>query len=726
MSGSTARLEAIRAITNYKSNGAPLNFKELSSKDVYGANVFSLGEMQKRLPKPVFKSLKKTIESGAKLDPNIADIVASAMKEWAIEKGATHYAHVFYPLTGLTAEKHDSFLAPTGEGRAVAEFTGSQLVQGEPDASSFPSGGIRATFEARGYTAWDVTSPAYILENPNGTTLCIPTAFVSWTGEALDKKTPLLRSMKALNVQAQRILKLLGHKDVAHVAATAGPEQEYFLIDRNFFFARPDLLNAGRSLFGAKPPKGQEFEDQYFGAIRERVLACMLETEHELFKLGIPVKTRHNEVAPNQYEIAPIYENANIATDHQQMVMLTLKRVAQKYGMECLLHEKPFAGINGSGKHLNWSLGNATQGNLLEPGETPHENMQFLIFCAAVIRAVHKYSALLRAVVATANNDHRLGANEAPPAIISIFLGDQLTKIFEQIKAGGVAKGEAKGTLTVGVDTLPVLPKDAGDRNRTSPFAFTGNKFEFRAVGSSQSLAGPLVALNTIVAESLDYIATELEKAPAGDSAKLQAAVQKLLQDIATKHGAIIFNGDNYTAAWHEEAEKRGLPNLKTCVEAIPVINSPEVVKLLDKYGVLSPRETQSRHDIYLEQYVKTVSTEAKLTVEIARTMIFPAAVRYQNELATTCTNLKQLGYTFDTDTLDEITRLVKGLQDSTTTLEKSLAHHGGGLLDEAKHFCHSVLPGMTKVREFADKLEGYVADDLWPLPTYQEMLFIK
>ena len=726
MSHSAPRFQAIHAVTNYKPSAPPLNFKELSSHEVFGANVFSMNEMAKRLPKPVFKSLKKTIETGAKLDPTIADIVATAMKEWAIEKGATHYAHVFQPLTGLTAEKHDSFLMPTPEGRAVAEFTGSQLAQGEPDASSFPSGGIRATFEARGYTAWDVTSPAYILENASGTTLCIPTAFVSWTGEALDKKTPLLRSMKALNVQAQRILKLLGHKDVGHVSATAGPEQEYFMIDRNFFFARPDLLNAGRTLFGAKPPKGQEFEDQYFGAIRDRVLACMLEAERELFKLGIPVKTRHNEVAPNQYELAPIYENANIATDHQQLIMLTLKKVAQKHGMECLLHEKPFAGINGSGKHLNWSLGNTTQGNLLEPGDTPHENMQFLIFCAAVIRAVHKFSGLLRAVVATANNDHRLGANEAPPAIISIFLGDQLTDVFEQIKAGGAKTSKAKGTLTVGVDTLPVLPKDAGDRNRTSPFAFTGNKFEFRAVGSSQSLAGPLVALNTIVAESLDYIATELERTTGGDPGKLNSAVQKVLQDITAKHSAVIFNGDNYTAAWHEEAEKRGLPNLKTCVDAIPVLASPEVVQLLDKYGVLSPRETQSRHDIYFEQYVKSISTEAKLIIEMARTMIFPAAVRYQNELATTCTNLKALGYTFDTDTLDEITRLVKGLQDSTTALEKSLAHHGGGLIDEAKHFCKSVLPAMAKVRDFADRLEGYVADDLWPLPTYQEMLFIK
>jgi len=726
VSGSSARQQAISAVTNYKPISEALNFKELSSHDVYGANVFTLGEMQKRLPKVVFKSVKRTIEAGAKLDPTVADVVATAMKEWAIDKGATHYAHVFQPLTGLTAEKHDSFLSPTGDGRAIAEFTGSQLVQGEPDASSFPSGGIGATFEARGYTAWDVTSPAYILENPNGTTLCIPTAFVSWTGEALDKKTPLLRSMKAVNVQAQRLLKILGHKEVAHVFASAGPEQEYFLIDRNFFFARPDLLNAGRTLFGAKPPKGQEFEDQYFGVIPDRVLACMLETERELFKLGIPVKTRHNEVAPSQYEIAPVYENANTATDHQQIIMMTLKKVAQKYGMECLLHEKPFAGINGSGKHLNWSIGNATQGNLLEPGETPHDNMQFLLFCGAVIRAVHKYAHLLRAVVATANNDHRLGANEAPPAIISIFLGDQLSDVFEQIKGGGAKTSKAKGTLTVGVDTLPILPKDAGDRNRTSPFAFTGNKFEFRAVGSSQSLAGPLVALNTIVAESLDYIATELEKATGGDAGKLPGAAQKILQDIITKHGAVIFNGDNYTASWHEEAEKRGLPNLKSCVDALPVLAAPEISQVLDKYGVLSPRELQSRHDIYIEQYIKTVGTEAKLVVEIARTMIFPAAVRYQNELATTCTNLKQLGYTFDTDTLDEITKLVKGLQDGAAALDKSLAHHSGGLLDEAKHYSHHVVPGMLKVREVADKLEGLVADDLWPLPTYQEMLFIK
>ena len=726
MSGSSARQQAIEAVTNYKPESPPVNFRELSSKDVFGANVFSLSEMQSRLPKPIFRSLKKTIETGAKLDSTMADVVAAAMRDWAIEKGATHYAHVFYPLTGLTAEKHDSFLAPDGKGGAVAEFTGAQLIQGEPDASSFPSGGIRATFEARGYTAWDVTSPAYILENPNGTTLCIPTAFVSWTGEALDKKTPLLRSMMALNTQAQRILKIFGHKEIGMVSSTAGAEQEYFLIDRNFFFARPDLLNAGRSLFGAKPPKGQEFEDQYFGVIPDRVLACMLETERELFKLGIPVKTRHNEVAPSQYEIAPVYENANVATDHQQLVMLTMKKVAQKYGMECLLHEKPFAGVNGSGKHLNWSLGNSTQGNLLEPGTAPHTNTQFLVFCAAVIRAVHKHAPLLRAVVATANNDHRLGANEAPPAIISIFLGDQLTGLFEQIKKGEAMTSKQAGTLSVSVDTMPSLPMDAGDRNRTSPFAFTGNKFEFRAVGSSQSIGGPLVALNTMMAESLDYIATELEKGTGGDAAKLPAAVQKILHEVITKHGAIIFNGDNYTQAWHEEAEKRGLPNFKTCVDALPQLTRPEVVAMFDKYGVLTPRETQSRQDIYLEQYVKTVLTEAKLTVEIARTMIFPATVRYQSQLAATCTNLKQLGYTFDTDTLDEITKLVKALQDGATALEKTLAHHSNGILDEAKHCCNQILPAMAKVRDAADKLEGLVADDLWPLPTYQEMLFIK
>jgi glutamine synthetase len=723
----SARLSAIAAVTNYKPLSPAMNFTETPASELYACNIFSKGVMKERLPKAVFKSVLKTIESGVKLDPSIADIVASAMKDWAIERGATHYAHVFYPLTGLTAEKHDSFLSPDGDGGALTEFSGKQLIQGEPDGSSFPSGGIRATFEARGYTIWDVTSPAYILENPNGTTLCIPTAFVSWTGEALDKKTPVLRSMQALNKQVQRILKLFGHTDGALVSSTAGPEQEYFLIDRNFFFARPDLLNAGRTLFGAKPPKGQEFEDHYFGAIPERVLACMLEGERELYKLGIPIKTRHNEVAPSQYEIAPVFETANLATDHQHMVMLTLKRVAEKYGLACLTHEKPFAGVNGSGKHVNWSMGSSSQGNLLDPGDTPHDNAQFLLMCGAVIRAVHKHQGLLRAVVASANNDHRLGANEAPPAIISIFLGDQLADVFEQIKAGGANSSLPRGTLTVGVDVLPPLPKDAGDRNRTSPFAFTGNRFEFRAVGASQSIAGPLVAMNTIVAESVDYCATRLEKETAGNPSKLNAALQKLLAEIITDHGAIIFNGDGYSEAWHQEAERRGLLNNKCSPEALTALKDKAVEEMFEKYGVLSKRELESRYDIYLEQYCKTVKVEAKLTIEMARTMIFPAAIRYQNQLASTCTNLKMLGYEFDTNTLDKVTGFVKGLQDSTAELETVLGKHGfSDMMAESRHFCDIVLPAMLKVRGFADDLEGYIADDLWPLPTYQEMLFIK
>lgn len=726
MSGSATRLQAIAAVTNYKPISAPLNFAETKPEQIFGTNVFSINEMKKRLPKGIFKSLQKTIESGEKLDDSIADVVAAAMRDWAIEKGATHYAHVFFPLTGLTAEKHDCFLTPDGKGGAIAEFSGKALIQGEPDASSFPSGGIRATFEARGYTAWDVTSPAYILENPNGTTLCIPTAFVSWTGEALDKKTPVLRSMQALNRQAQRVLRLFGHTDGAMVSSTAGPEQEYFLIDRNFFFARPDLINAGRTLFGARPPKGQEFEDHYFGAIPERVLAFMLECERELFKLGIPVKTRHNEVAPAQYEIAPIFEFGNVATDHQQLIMITLKRVAEKYGMACLLHEKPFAGINGSGKHLNYSLGSASQGNLLDPGDTPHANAQFLVFCAAIIRAVHKHAKLLRAVVATASNDHRLGANEAPPAILSVYLGDQLTDIFEQLKKGAAKSSKKSGMMTVGADVLPPLPKDTGDRNRTSPFAFTGNRFEFRAVGSSQSIAGPLVALNTIVADSLDYVATRLEKDTKGDPKKLNAAVQKLLQELINEHGAIIFNGDNYSEEWHKEAAKRGLPNLRTAIDALPALLDKEVAQMFEKHKVLSKRELHSRFEIYLEQYCKTITLEANLVLKVGKTLIFPAAIRYQNELASTCANLKAVGYTFDTDTLDKITELVKLLQDNLADLEKEISHHADSKEEEAEHACHTLLPKMLDIRKDADQLESMVADDLWPLPTYQEMLFIK
>src|SRR4051812_9856684 len=671
---------AISAVTNYKPLSPALNFKELSSHDVFGANVFSMKEMSKRLPKPIFKSLKKTIESGAKLDATVADVVATAMKEWAIEKGATHYAHVFYPLTGLTAEKHDSFLTPTDAGSAIAEFSGKELVRGEPDASSFPSGGIRATFEARGYTAWDPTSPAFILENPNGTTLCIPTAFCSWTGEALDKKTPLLRSMEALSKQAVRVLKLFG-SDTAKVYTTGGPEQEYFLIDKNFYFARPDLMNAGRTLFGAKPPKGQEMEDHYFGAIPERVLACMLEGEMELYKLGVPVKTRHNEVAPAQYEIAPLFENANAATDHNMLVMETLKRVASRYGLQMLLHEKPFAGVNGSGKHLNWSMADDLGNNLLKPGDTPHENAQFLLFLAAVLRAVARHGDLLRVAIAYAANDHRLGANEAPPAIISVFLGEMLQDIVDQIEKGGAKSTKAGGTLQIGVTTLPTLPRDAGDRNRTSPFAFTGNKFEFRAVGSSQSISGPNLVLNTIVAESLDEIATTLEKAVASGK-DLTAEIQAILPKVIAESKHVIFNGDNYSEAWHKEAEKRGLPNRKNTIESLPDLLSPKNIQLFGKYGVLSEREIHSRYEILLENYKKTITIESQLTIQMANRQILPAALRYQAEVAQAIVNLKAAGASApksQTDLLSELTATIDELQTRTTALSKAADEHVSG-----------------------------------------------
>ena len=726
MSGIQARLNAISAIINYQPSHAPLNFSETKPTDVFGSNVFSDKVMKERLPKHIYKSLKNTIAFGTKLDASIADVVANAMKDWAIEKGATHFTHVFYPLTGLTAEKHDAFLVPDGDGGAIAEFSGKLLIQGEPDASSFPSGGLRATFEARGYTAWDVTSPAYILENPNGTFLCIPTAFVSWTGEALDKKTPLLRSLQALNKQAKRVLKLFGVDTKLPVTAFAGPEQEYFLVDRNFVFARPDLLIAGRSLFGAPSAKGQEFEDQYFGVIPRRVLSFMMEVERELFKLGVPVKTRHNEVAPSQFEIAPIFEQGNLACDHNQLVMTTLRTVAKRYGMICLLHEKPFSGINGSGKHLNYSIGNAELGSLFDPGDTPHANAQFLVFCAAAIRALHKYGALLRATVASASNDHRLGANEAPPAIMSAYLGEQLADVFEQIKKGEVKGSKQKGMMNIGVDTLPPLPMDPGDRNRTSPFAFTGNRFEFRAVGSSHSIAGAQVALNAMMAESLDHVATELEKLGKVNKTQFNEGVQKLLQKIMKEHDAVVFNGDGYSDAWHKEAAKRGLANLKTTPEALPVLTSKEVVELFTKYGVLTEAELKSRQEIYLEQYVKVITTEANLVIRMARTVIFPAAVRYQGELAATCASLKAIGHDAKMGTLEDVTTKLRSMQAETDKLEKLLAHEGGDTLAHAKYMCEKVLPAMLAVRGYADALESVVADDLWPLPSYQEMLFIR
>ena len=728
MSGSKVRLGAVKSVTDFERTSIGVNYMGTSVPEVFGECVFGLEAMRARLPKAVFQQLKTTIETGSKLDEHVADVVASSMKDWAVEKGATHYTHVFYPLTGLTAEKHDSFLTPDGEGGAIFEFSGKVLIQGEPDASSFPSGGIRATFEARGYTAWDVTSPAYILENPNGTTLCIPTAFVSWTGEALDKKTPILRSQQALNKHAQRILNLFGHTDGAPVGSTAGAEQEYFLVDQNFYSARPDLQMTGRTLFGAASPKGQEFDDHYFGAIPERVLACMHETEHELFRLGVPIKTRHNEVAPGQFEIAPVFEGGNVATDHQQLIMITLKKIAARHGLACLLHEKPFAGLNGSGKHLNWSLGSKSQGNLLDPGATPHDNAKFLAICAAVIRAVHMNSKLLRAVIASAGNDHRLGANEAPPAIISIFLGAQLTDVFAQIKKGGAKRSKKAGFLNVGVDSLPVLPRDAGDRNRTSPFAFTGNRFEFRAVGSNQSIAGPLVAVNTIVADSLDYVATQLEKATKSNPKRLNSALQKVLKDIMIQHGDVVFNGDGYSDAWHKEAEeKRKLPNLRTTPEALPALTEKATMAMFKKHGVLSNREMHSRLEVYSEQYCMTVNVEANVCLEMGRTVIFPAAVRYQNDLAQAVANLKAIGVATDTDTLDKVTALIKQLQDSLNSLEELKGKvTGKDLIAEAKFWCNKVLPKMLEVRAASDGLEAYVADDMWPLPTYQEMLFIK
>ncbi|MCD9623133.1 glutamine synthetase III [Rhabdothermincola salaria] len=724
MTGQATRQRAIDAVTAYVTpNGGAVGTD--APGEIFGQNVFSRSVMQKRLPKTVFASVLATIEHGDRLDHTVADVVASAMKDWALEKGATHYAHVFYPLTGLTAEKHDSFLEPDGSGGSIAEFAGKTLVQGEPDASSFPNGGLRQTFEARGYTAWDVTSPAYILENPNGNTLCIPTVFISWTGEALDKKTPLLRSQQAMGAQAKRILSLFGHDEISTVSSFAGAEQEYFLVDRHFLFARPDLMASGRTLFGAPSPKGQEFDDHYFGAIPERVLAFMLEAEQELFKLGIPAKTRHNEVAPGQFEIAPVFEKANIATDHQQLLMVTLRKVAQAYGMECLLHEKPFAGVNGSGKHVNFSLGNATQGNLLNPGDTPHENAQFLVFCAAVIRGVHLYGGLLRSVVASASNDHRLGANEAPPAIISIFLGDQLADVFDQIAKGGATASREKGTLIIGVDTLPELPSDPGDRNRTSPFAFTGNRFEFRAPGSAQSIAGPMVAINTIMADSLDFIATEIESAMA-DGAEFNVAVQKVLEGIITDHGSVVFNGDGYSDDWQVEAAARGLKNLRTTVDALPELDSPEVRDLFARYGVLNERELASRYEVYLEHYHLSVAVEAKSSLEVAKTIILPAALRYQGELAAGHASLKALGYDVDTTLLDAVLAHAAQLTDGIAALESALAHDTAlGSLEEATYARDVLLEAMGEIRQAADLLETMVADDLWPLPTYQEMLFI-
>ncbi len=724
MSGYDARVQAVQNVVNRP----PLPAKAPSSlADIWAENVFNLTTMQETLPKAVFKSIKKTITSGESLDPSIADTVAHAMRDWAMSKGALYYAHVFYPMTNQTAEKHDGFISVQSDGSAISEFAGKLLVQGEPDGSSFPNGGIRDTYEARGYTGWDVTSPAYIMETSNGATLCIPTVFISWTGEALDKKVPLLRSIAAMDKAANKVLKLLGHTNVAHVNSSCGAEQEYFLVDANFATQRPDLLLAGRTLFGKPPAKGQEFDDHYFGAIPERVQVFMQDVEETLYKLGIPAKTRHNEVAPGQFEIAPYFEAANVASDHQQMMMTVLRQTAKKHGFMCLLHEKPFAGINGSGKHVNWSVGNATQGNLLDPGDSPHENAQFLVFCGAVIRGVHKYGPLMRAAIATASNDHRLGANEAPPAIMSVYLGTQLEEVFDQIKAGNLSGSKQKGVMDLGVDVLPPLSKDAGDRNRTSPFAFTGNRFEFRAVGSSQSVSGPLIVLNTMLADSLDWVGNRLENELSG-GADLNAAISTVLKEVMDEHGVVVFGGNGYSEEWHKMAvEERGLANLPTTADALPSLKSESVQDLFEKTGVLTPVELESRFEVYAEQYILSIEVESKLAVSLAKTTVYPAAVEYLSKLSSTIASLTGLGIDLEAESAKKVAELTNGMVKAADNLEAALEKHDFASTEEHMQYCAKTLRGlMDELRGYVDALEGVMADSFWPLPTYQEMLFIK
>jgi glutamine synthetase len=702
----------------WSANGEGLGGQDLTQpvNQIFGANVFSAAEQRKRLPKHVYSQLRGTIARGAELDVSLADAVAQAMKEWALENGATHYTHWFQPLTGSTAEKHDSFYGPVGDGTAMAEFSGKELIQGEPDASSFPTGGIRATFEARGYTAWDPTSPAFLLENPNGALLCIPTAFASWTGEALDHKIPLLRSMDALSKAALQALRLLGDEESQRVFTTVGPEQEYFLIDEQYYFERPDLVTTGRTLFGAKPPKGHELDDHYFGSIPERILACMLETEDELGKLGVPVKTRHNEVAPNQYEIAPVFEGTNVGCDHQMLTMQVLQNTARRYGLVCLLHEKPFAGVNGSGKHNNWSMGTDTGSNLLEPGDTPHENLSFLLFAASVIQAVDTHQQLLRASIAGPGQDHRLGANEAPPAIISIFLGSELEEVFSAIAEGKAGASKPGSFLGLGTPVLPTLPLHSGDRNRTSPFAFTGNKFEFRALGSSQSPSFPNTVLNTIVAEAIDTLAEKLDEALKG-GATLEKAILGIVKDSYNAHRRVVFNGDNYSEEWHAEAQARGLANLRSTPDALPWLIEKETLGLFKHFNVLNKRELEARYTVFVEQYSTKINIEAETAASIARTLLLPAAIRH----------LAQLREAGITTLVEETEELVNRFVEAILALERvNEAHPDVDGLKHALYMRDEVVPAMDGVRAIADRLERIVADDLWPLPKYSEMLFIK
>ncbi len=699
--------------------------KQINVTEIFGENVFSDKVMQERLPKKIYKELRKTIDEGKELDPSVADVVAEAMKNWAVDKGATHYTHIFQPLTGVTAEKHDSFItAPRGDGTILMEFSGKELIKGEPDASSFPSGGLRATFEARGYTAWDCTSPAYVREDAAGAILCIPTAFCSYTGEALDKKTPLLRSMQAINDQAIRLLKLFGNTTSKKVTPCVGPEQEYFLVDKQKYLQRKDLIFTGRTLFGAMPPKGQELDDHYFGTIRQRIASYMKDVNEELWKLGVSSKTQHNEVAPAQHELAPIYAEANVAVDHNQIVMKVLKKVACQHGLQCLLHEKPFAGVNGSGKHNNWSITTDDGINLLDPGKTPHENIQFLLVLTCILKAVDKHADLLRESAADVGNDHRLGANEAPPAIISVFLGEQLEDVLEQLISTGMATKSIKGeVLHTGVKTLPDFTKDATDRNRTSPFAFTGNKFEFRMVGSRDSIASPNIVLNTIVAEAFAEACEVLENAQDFD-----IAVHDLIKEYATKHQRIVFNGNGYSDEWVEEAKRRGLPNIKSMVDAIPALVSEKSIELFAKFGVFTRAELESRVEIQYEAYAKAINIEAKTMIDIAGKQILPAVIHYTKELADTIVSVKAAGSKANVQSrlLDRTSDLLEAAEnalDKLSEVTQNAAQKAEGE-EQARYFHDAVMPAMNALRIPVDQLEMIVNKEFWPMPSYGDLIF--
>jgi glutamine synthetase len=706
---------ALNTIANHRV-ASTQDYMEHAGADIYGSYVFHEDAQRQYLAKPIFRKLRQTIDGHEPFDPAIVDAVAHGVKEWAMAHGATHYTHWFVPMTGSTAEKHDSFLSPVGDGKTIAEFSGKNLLQGEPDASSFPSGGIRATFEARGYTAWDVTSPIFLQVEPNGVTLTIPTAYVSFTGEALDHKIPLLRSQEALGTQALRVLRWFDNTTTKRVFTNIGPEQEYFLVDRRLAAHRPDLLLTGRTLFGAQPPKGQELEDQYFGPIRERILAFMMDLDRELWRLGIPSKTRHNEVAPGQFEMAPVFEPTSVGSDHNMVVMATMRRLAPQHALMLLIHEKPFAGINGSGKHNNWSMATDDGENLLDPGRDPHANAQFLAFLLAVIRGVNVHADIIRASIADAGQDHRLGANEAPPAIMSVFLGSQLEDVIAQLEQGAASASKQGGSVTLGVTSLPDLPKDATDRNRTSPFAFTGNKFEFRAVGSSAPIYWPQTVLNTAVADSLKQLADELDQLPHGDFAGLTLILSKIARD----HKQVLFEGNGYSEEWHAEAERRGLPNNRTTVDALPSLTTPKAFKLFSDFDVLSERELSARADINWERYVKVQNIEANCALDIARTMILPAAVSYLGRLAAAGSSR---GVTHVADT---VAGLTDQLVDALHALEHAQheAHEAGDVPAEARVFVDEVIPAQNALREVADQLEMLVADDLWPLPKYRELLF--